>query len=139
MSPRLSFVREQLGEERGVVKDDAVGDQSPALRPEVLFVFGPKAQLSIVGIGDRATQFVIAFPTVYGPLHVLERPFRSSSVLIIILQTSEESRSNSQRKMSDSLVFSFRCCPLTYVDPPLHCIICHRVTRLKLLRPNRYA
>src|SRR6516165_1708695 len=47
MSPRLSFVREQLGEERGVVKDDAVGDQSAALRPEVLLVFGPKAQLSM--------------------------------------------------------------------------------------------
>jgi len=105
MSPRLSFVREQLGEERGVVKDDAVGDQSAALRPEVLFVFGPMAQLSIVGIGDRVTQLVIAFPTVYGPLHVLERPFRSSSVLI--LQTSEESRSDSRRKMSIPEYFPF--------------------------------
>ena len=65
------LVREELGEERGVVKDDAVGDQSAALRPEVLLVFGPKAQLSIVGIRDRAPQLVIAFPTVYGPLHVL--------------------------------------------------------------------
>ena len=70
VAPAL-LVREQLGEERGVVKDDAVGDQSAALRPEVLLVFGPKAQLSIVGIGDRATQLVIAFPAVYGPLDVL--------------------------------------------------------------------
>jgi hypothetical protein len=45
VAPAL-LVREQLGEERGVVKDDAVGDQSAALRPEVLLVFGPKAQLS---------------------------------------------------------------------------------------------
>lgn len=59
MSPRLSLCAEQLGEERGVVKDDAVGDQSAALRPEVLLVFGPKAQLSIVGIEDRAPQLVI--------------------------------------------------------------------------------
>ena len=50
MSAPALFVREQLGEERGVVKDDAVGDQSAALRPEVLLVFGPKAQLSIVGV-----------------------------------------------------------------------------------------
>src|SRR5262245_39367184 len=28
----------------------------------ISFVFGPKAQLSIVGIGDRATQLVIASP-----------------------------------------------------------------------------
>ena len=61
--------------------------------------------LSIVGIGDRATQLVIAFPTVYGPQHVLERPFRSSSVLI--LQTSEESRSDSRRKMSIPEYFPF--------------------------------
>ena len=57
VAPAL-LVREQLGEERGVVKDDAVRDQSAALRPEVLLVFGPKAQLSIVGIGDRATRVV---------------------------------------------------------------------------------
>ena len=63
-------MREQLGKERGVVKDDAVGDQSAALRTEVLLVFGPKAQLSIVGIGDRATQLVIAFPTVYKELGI---------------------------------------------------------------------
>ena len=65
-------MREQLGEERGVVKDDAVGDQSAALRPEVLLVFGPKAQLSIVGIGDRATQLAIAFSTVWAsPVRVI--------------------------------------------------------------------
>jgi hypothetical protein len=35
VAPAL-LVREQLGEERGVVKDDAVGDQSAALRPGLL-------------------------------------------------------------------------------------------------------
>ena len=43
------LVRQQLGEQRGVVKDDAVGDQPTALRPEVLLVFGPESQLSIIG------------------------------------------------------------------------------------------
>ena len=60
-----------MREEGGVVIDDAVGDQSAALGPEVLLVFCPKSQLSIVGIGDRATQLVIVFPPIYGPLYVL--------------------------------------------------------------------
>jgi hypothetical protein len=37
-------------------------NESAAFRPEVLLVFGPKAQLSIVGIGDRANAAGDSFP-----------------------------------------------------------------------------
>jgi hypothetical protein len=54
-----------------------LGDQSAALGPEVLLVFCPKSQLSIVGIGDRATQLMIAFPPIYGPLYVWRKDAES--------------------------------------------------------------
>jgi len=39
------FVREETGQDVGVIVDDTVGNQAAALIPELLFIFGSEAQL----------------------------------------------------------------------------------------------
>jgi hypothetical protein len=50
----LFFISEQIGQDRGVVVDDTVGNEATTLPPELLLVFGGEAQLAEVGIGDSA-------------------------------------------------------------------------------------
>src|SRR5262245_44603337 len=52
VSARL-FEREEAGEDAGIVRDDAVSEAATTFPPEVLVMFGAKAQLAKVGIGDR--------------------------------------------------------------------------------------
>jgi len=64
-------VSQQVREDRGVVRDDAIGKQPAALAPQVLFIFRPESQLAEVGVRDGPVQLVVILPAVQGPLDVL--------------------------------------------------------------------
>ncbi len=48
--PSLLFGKEQLGEQGGIVENDAVGNQPTALAPELLVRLRFEAQLAEVGV-----------------------------------------------------------------------------------------
>ena len=48
------LVLQEPREDRGVVKDDTVGDQAAAFRPEFLFILGFETELAEAGMGDGA-------------------------------------------------------------------------------------
>ena len=62
---------QETGQDGGVVKDDAVGDQAAAFRPQVLFIFGLEAELAEAGEGYRSSQLVVVFSPVDRFLDVL--------------------------------------------------------------------
>src|SRR5260370_41247773 len=62
---------QETGQDGGVVKDDAVGDQAAAFRPQVLFIFGLEAELAGAGEGYRSSQLVEVFSPVARFLDVL--------------------------------------------------------------------
>ena len=65
------LVSQQMREDGGVVRDDAIGEQPTALAPQVLFIFRPEPQLAEIGVRDGAVQLVVILPAVQGPLDVL--------------------------------------------------------------------
>ena len=46
---------EQSGEDGGVVKDDAIGDQAAAFGPDILFIRCFEAKLAEAGKGDGSS------------------------------------------------------------------------------------
>jgi hypothetical protein len=52
--PAFSFAFQETGQDGGVVKDDAVGDQATAFRP----LLGPETELTEAGEGYRSSQLV---------------------------------------------------------------------------------
>ena len=48
------FVCQEMGQASGVVRNDAVGEQTAASPPEVLFTFGFEAWFAEVGLGHCA-------------------------------------------------------------------------------------
>jgi len=62
--PGLFLVLQERREDRGVVKDDAVGDQAAAFRPKLLVKLGFEAELAETNVGDRAAQLVVVFAPV---------------------------------------------------------------------------
>jgi hypothetical protein len=64
------FVGKQVGQNRGVIINDAVGNQPTAFLPELLFKFRLEAELAEVGIGDRAAELVVILAAIERPLDV---------------------------------------------------------------------
>ena len=59
--PGSLLVLQELGKDRGVVEDDAIGDQAAAFRPEFWLVLGLETEFAAAGVGDGAPQLVIVF------------------------------------------------------------------------------
>jgi hypothetical protein len=53
-----------------VVIDDAVRDQTGAFAPDLLFLFGLKAQLAEIGVGNGSAQLMIILAAVESPLDI---------------------------------------------------------------------
>ena len=62
---------QETRQDGGDVKDDAVGDQAAALRPQIVFIVGLDAELAKAGEGDRSSQPVVVFTPVDRLLDVL--------------------------------------------------------------------
>jgi hypothetical protein len=71
--PGFSFAFQETGQDGGVVKDDAVGDQAAAFRPQVLFILGLETELTEAGEGYRSSQLVGVFSPVDRFLDVLNQ------------------------------------------------------------------
>ena len=66
----------QLRQDGHIVEDDAVGDQSATLMPEVLVIFRRKAQFPKIGVRNSATKLMIAFAPIERSLDVLAQTWR---------------------------------------------------------------
>lgn len=53
--PSSFFERQQVGEDAGIVIDDAVRQQTTTFAPQVLRVFGAEAKFPEIGLGHSAT------------------------------------------------------------------------------------
>jgi len=67
---QTSFVGEQVGQNRAVVINEAVGNQPTAFLPELLFVFRLEAELAKVGVGHRTAELMVILPAIERPLDV---------------------------------------------------------------------
>jgi hypothetical protein len=66
----VSLVGDQVGQDRGMIINDAVGHQPATFLPQLLFIFCLEAELAEVGIRDRTAELVVILATVQGPLRV---------------------------------------------------------------------
>ena len=62
---------QEPGKNGGVVKNDAVGNQAAAFRPEILLILGFEAKLAEAGEGDGTTQLMIVLAPVQRLLDML--------------------------------------------------------------------
>ena len=65
------LVLQEPRQDGGVVKDDAVGDQAAAFRPQLLLILQLEAELAETGVGDRSAQLVVILTPVQSLLNVL--------------------------------------------------------------------
>jgi hypothetical protein len=63
-------VGEEVGQDRGIIINDAVRDEPAAFLPQLLFIFGLETELPEVRIGDSTAQLMVIFPAIEGPLDV---------------------------------------------------------------------
>ena len=67
----LFLVLQKVGKERGVVKNDAIGNQPTAFRPEILLVLGLETEFAEAGERDGTAELVIVFAPVQRLLDML--------------------------------------------------------------------
>jgi hypothetical protein len=69
----LFFVLQKVGKERSVVKNDAIGNQAAAFRPEILLLLGLKTEFTEAGERDCTTELMIILTPVKGFLDMLSQ------------------------------------------------------------------
>jgi hypothetical protein len=69
--PGFFLVLKEPRQERGIVENDAVGNQPTAFRPEILLVLGLEAEFAEAGERDCTAELMIVFTPVKGFLDML--------------------------------------------------------------------
>ena len=64
------FMREQVGQDRRIIVNDAVGNEPATLLPQLLVIFRLEAELSEIGVGHRAAQLMVILPAIERPLDI---------------------------------------------------------------------
>ena len=67
------MMEKQIGEKRGIVGNDAIGEQTTAFLPQILFIRGAKPKLAKVSVSNRPPELMKTFPTIQGTLDMVSQ------------------------------------------------------------------
>jgi hypothetical protein len=64
------FPEQEIGKKRGIIKDDAVGDQPAAFNPDLLLPLRFETQFAKISSSNRPPQLMIILPAIQSLLHI---------------------------------------------------------------------
>ena len=91
------MMKKEIGEKGGIVGNDAIGEQTTAFLPQILFIRGAKPELAKVSVSNRPSELMITFPAIQGTLNMVSQGERIELI--------------EQVKTVDNAIIFFECSP----------------------------